>query len=881
MRTVYTISCLIWKIAKWVWSAVVVTIVVGVATSLFAGKSSDFVNTAAVAVFKWFHTPGFLQGLTLAVIALYILITLASGLISVLFRTRYETKPTYDPPAEIKAMLSYLDSDIKAREEKEAAQKNRDATAQTRYLRTTMEANQSITPKGFATLSQAVIFADVPLEATFVQLQTVSDRPVFDAPYEQLRQLELVRQRTDLSDEMRDTYMQRSRIAWHSQLGPKRNVTPQIVPVNEVLLRLTPAHPVAVILGTPGSGKSTLLRWLTLHMARASFSQNYALPAGFSPAQVPLLIHLRDYAESLGKESLSMKQFIAAQASKIDPNAPTKLLDELARGHCFVLFDGLDEITTAHARGYVTDALYEFIADYSGEESGTHRYNRFLVTSRVAGYEPRALAKYAHYTLLDFDKQQTEQFLTNWCTATECYLTMSARGMQDLTQVEKEAANQAGIEHRDRLMQMLTNNLALRQLAINPLILTIMAVLHASGRIFPYQRMELYHMVVHTLLTTWNQESGRTMFSDEEIPLAELLLGNIAYCLHNGPPVLSAHDLHLLTRETMVAFNQRQANEIKEGDIRLFIETLRRSSGLLVEIGENIFCLARLAFQDYFVAQYLLRKPQEELKQFVLDHYHQATWREPLLLVIAHKSTDGSPSEQQEVNDLLQTILNTGSSNQDALQGNLVFVIDCLANCVPWWIDSKLHQHIANRLFTFCGDTLASGRFKHFPQELKASTTAWLRTQAQGQDDQGNILPLLWAWRMALCDDTHPACQEGATYLLGELASDLPLIPTVILDGLCAPLLQLAGASGFPYPAERVVDFPRPVARAATKEVKGYAHTALLNLSKRSLPGQVYVSWLLAKKQQAMPSQQSSVAPTPEQSQPAKQTEPGPNTLSL
>ena len=881
MRTVYTISVLIWKIGKWVWTAIVVAIVVGAASSLFANSPETFFGSATVAVLQWFHRFGLIQDLTLAVIGLCILVSLASGLISVLFRTRYETKPTYDPPAEIKAMLNYLDSDIKAREEKEAAQKNRDATAQTRYLRTTMEANQSITPKGFAIHSQAVIFADVPLEATFVQLQTVSDRPVFDAPYEQLRQLELLRQRTDLRDEMRDTYMQRLRIAWHSQLGPKRNVTPQSVPVNEVFLRLTPAHPVAVILGTPGSGKSTLLRWLALHMARASFFQNYALRAEFAPAQVPLLIHLRDYAESLDKESFSMKQFIAAQASKIDPNAPTKLLDELARGHCLVLFDGLDEITTAHARGYVADALYEFIADYSGEESGTHRYNRFLVTSRIAGYEPRALAKYAHYTLLDFDKQQIEQFLTNWCTATESYQTMSARGMQDLTQVEKEAANRAGIEHRDRLMQILANNLDLRQITINPLTLTMMAVLHTSGRIFPYQRMELYRMIVHTLLTTWNQESGRAMFSGEENPLAELLLSNIAYCLHNGPPVLSAYDLHLLTRETMVAFNLRQANEIKEGDIRLFIETLRRSSGLLVEIGENLFCLASLAFQDYFVAEYLLRKPPEELKQFVLDHYHKATWREPLLLVIAHQSTDSSPAGQQEVNALLQVILNTESSSQLTLQSNLVFVINCLTESVPWWIDRKLHQHIANRLFTFCGDALASGRFKHIPQELKASTTAWLRSQAQGQDDQGNILPLLWAWRMALCDDTHPACQEGAAYLLGELASDLPPIPSPILDGLCAPLLQLAGASDFQYPVARQADLPRPPARAASPEIKGYAHTALVNLGKRCLPGQVYESWLLWKKQQAMPSQQSSVAPPPLQSQPTNQSGAGPNTISL
>ena len=879
MRTVYTISVLIWKIGKWVWTAVVVAIVVGVASTLFATSPEGFFGSAIVAVLQWFHRFGLIQDFTLVVIALCILITLASGLISVLFRTRYETKPTYDPPAEIKAMLDYLESDIKAREEKEAAQKNRDVKALTRYLRTTMEANQSISPRGFATHSQAVIFADVPLAATFVQLQTVSDRPVFDAPYEQLRQLELVRQRTGLSDEMRDTYMQRLRVTWHSQLGPKRNVTPQSVPVNEVLLRLTPAHPVAVILGTPGSGKSTLLRWLALHMACASLSQNYALPAGFAPAQVPLLIHLRDYAESLGKETLSMKQFIAAQASKIDPNAPTKLLDELARGHCLVLFDGLDEITTAHGRGYVTDALYEFIADYSGEESGTHTYNRFLVTSRIAGYEPRALAKYAHYTLLDFDKQQIEQFLTNWCSAIEHYLTMSARGMQDLTEVEKETANRAGIEQRGRLLHILTNSPDLRQLAVNPLILTMMVVLHASGRIFPYHRMELYHMVVHTLLTTWNQESGRAMFSDEEVPLAELLLGNIAYRLHNGPSALSVHDLHLLTREAMVEFDQLQAHEIKEGEIRQFIETLRRSSGLLVEIGENLFCLAGLAFQDYFVARYLLRKPPEELKQFVLDHCHLATWREPLLLVITDKSTDGSPAGQQEVNEQLQAILNTESSDQLTLQSNLVFVITCLTESVPWWIDRKLHQHIANRLFTFCGDAIDSGRYTHIPQELKASTTAWLRSQAQGQDDQGNVLPLLWVWRMALCDDTHLACQEGAVCLLAELASDLPPFPAPILDCLCAPLLQLAGASGFPYPVERQADLPRPPARAASPEVRGYAHTALVNLGKHSLPSRAYETWLLWKKQQAMPSQQSSVAPLPQQSQSAKQT--GPNTVSL
>jgi hypothetical protein len=873
MRAIYTISVVVWKVSKWVWSVIVITVVVGFATLLFTGPSGGFFSSAAAAL-QWFRTFGTLQDLTLTIIALYILITVTAGLISVLFRTRYETKPIYEPPAEIKAILNNLESDIKARAEKEAAQKNRDAKALIHYLHATIEANKSISSKGFAAQSQTVIFADLPLEATFVPLQTISDRPVFDAPYEQLRQLELVRQSSGLSDELRSSYMQRLRMVWHSHLGSKRNTAPQTVPANDILRFLTPGRSAAVILGSPGSGKSTLLRWIALYMARASLSQNYIFPSGFVLAQVPLLIRLPDYAESLSKDSLSLREFIAAQVSKIDPNASTKLLDELAHGHCLVLFDGLDEISTPYLRRSVTDALCQFIADYSGEE---REINRFLITSRVAGYEPRGLAKYAHYTLLDLDKPQIEQFLTNYCTAIERYQIMSERGMQDLSPVEQETASRVGLEQRERLLQALTNNIDLRQFAVNPLMLTMLAILHASGRSFPYQRLELYQMVVYTLLSTWNQESGRAMFPDAQLPLAELLLDTIAYRLHEAPPVLSAHDLDLLTQETMLAYKQ-QAYEIKDDVISnslmyrgAFVETLSRSSGLLVEVGEDLFCLARLAFRDYFVAQFLLREPQDELKQFVLDHCYQASWREPLLLVIAHKIMSDTTAGRKEVNELLQAILNTAISDQAIQQANLVFVINCLTNCIPWWVDRNFHQHVANHLFTFCGVALASGRFTQIPQELKASILAWIGSQVQGQDEQGNVLPLLLAWRLALCDDTYPACQEGATGLLSELASDLPPIPSPILDGMTAPLLQLAGASGFTYPAERVVDFPRPKARAASSVVKEYAHTALLNLAKRCLPGQTYVSWLLSKKQQAVSTEQSSITPLLQQSQVVKQ----------
>ncbi len=643
MRIVYMSARYIWSVAKWIWLTVIVAIFVGVLINLFSGSGNP-ANSVFISVKDWFNPPLHApQILTIVLIVLFIITTLASALLYVLLRKRYPDVPDPLPP-EIQAMLEYLEQDAKERREKETAQKQRDDLALTHYLHSIREANQSLTPQGFALHSAhapALIFADVPLESAFVPLQAISDRPIFDAPYEQLRLQGALRERTDLSEEQRNAYIQALHATWHSQLGAQSNAR-QFLPVSEVLRRLASQHSVAVILGEPGSGKSTLLRWLALYMATASLSPNRALPGGFLPAQVPFLIRLHDYAASLHKDAQTLKQFVVAQVSQVHPNAPAKLLDELAQGHCLVLFDGLDEVTNAGTRRVVTDAVSSFIAEYTGVGSETHQYNRFLVTSRIAGYEPRALARYAHYTLLELNDQQIWQFLLNWYTAIECYLAMSARGMQDLTEEERAAAHKAGAAQRDHFMRMLQGSPGLRQLASNPLALTMMAILQASGRTLPAHQLELCQMLTRTLLDTWNQESGRAMFSTGELPLAELLLSTFAYRLHTHAPALSASEVIAITRQTMAEYYGRQAQEITEDTILQFIETLRSSSGLFVEVGEQLFSFANSTFRDYFVAQYLLRKPREELEQFALEHSQQDVWREPLLLLNADKNVESA-----------------------------------------------------------------------------------------------------------------------------------------------------------------------------------------------------------------------------------------------
>jgi NACHT domain len=484
-----------------------------------------------------------------------------------------------------------------------------------------------------------LIFADVPQDGTFVDMHVVADEPVYDAPGEQKRQLETTRQRTNLSNEEREAYLQRLRIIWRSQLrwDVDEEKAQQPLLLTEVLQRFTSTSPVAILLGTPGSGKTTYLRWLALHMARACLAHGkYTLPHGLGRPQVPLLIQMNDYAERLEKEYITLKQFLITQWNRIHPTIAMKLLDELAQGHCLILFDGLDEGASASVRRRVLDAMNGFISDYSSEDPNI--YNRFIITSRIADREHEAFNRYVHYTLLELDEQRIDQILANWYFTLARYWAISVKGGQTLTKPEEAEARAASTKQQVQLSRIIRSNPNLRQIAMNPMVLTMMVTLQASGRKLPLQRMELYQMITRTLLDTWNQESGRKMFTGEEMPLAEQLLSNLAYQLQESDGMLTAYDVAMTTRQTLAAFYQRQLNEVRESDITQFIKTLRRSSGLIVEGGEDLFYFANRPLQDYFVVLYLLRMPQEELIQLVVQHYHAPNWREPLLLLLSYKS---------------------------------------------------------------------------------------------------------------------------------------------------------------------------------------------------------------------------------------------------
>ncbi len=680
----YKIADRTWTVAAWLWSAVIIVFLVSFAAGLAVAESAE--KTIFNQVVHWLSMPQqgaaeFYRKTALIAIILFIAITLLSVILRQLLK----------PPSSKNKLEELLEQEAKVTEEQKALQIANEKEGFLHYLRTVKELNQNISPKGLAQHSRTLLFTDVPLEDVFVHLHVIQDRPIFDIPFEQERQLGKIQQHTDLSNEERENYIRRLGLTWYSQLRQDHVQTQQKISIEKVLQRFFPGNQVAVILGSPGSGKTTFLRWVAHYLADALLSLDpSALVNGSSPIQIPIFIDTNDYAEWLAKEPGTLRQFLIIQLSETHPNALAKVLGALEHGHCLVLFDGLDEGFSPTIRRHILNSIYAFIIDHSVEGQQTHQMNNFVVTSRIADYVPEVFARYSHYTLLDLDEQHIESFLAKWCSATGRFLMPSTQGIQHPT---GGGIVEVGRKQHEHLDTILKTHPGLRDLAVSPLVLTLMAFMQMNGRDVLQHRFDLYQAITRTLLDTWNRESGRKMFSEEELSLVEDLLGRFADRLQNDGGLLSTNEIEIITHQAMADFYQLQVHEIKDHNIARLIETLRRSSGLFAEVGDALFCFANQTFQDFYAALYLLHRSREERRQLAVKHFLSARWSEPLLLMLMYKSAHSSRDEQREINEIFQAILDAPESSAIA-QRNLLFVMSSIVNGGLLVTDKALRERI-------------------------------------------------------------------------------------------------------------------------------------------------------------------------------------------
>ncbi|MCD4739239.1 MAG: SUMF1/EgtB/PvdO family nonheme iron enzyme [Anaerolineae bacterium] len=401
--------------------------------------------------------------------------------------------------------------------------------------------------------------------------------------------------------------------------------------------------PYQVLLGEPGSGKTTFINFVALCLAGEALSEAQAnlaalttpLPDKDKPqpwehgALLPVRVVLRDFvARGLPETGARVNgktlwDFIATELGHAE-YAPHLKRELLERGG-LILLDGLDEVPEVqHRRAQVKAAVQSFTDDFP--------HCRFLVTSRTYAYQRQdwKLRGFAEAVLAPFTPGQIARFVERW------YMHVGqVRGWHP-----DQAQGQAVV-----LKTAIERSARLAELATRPLLLTLMASLHAwRGGSLPERREELYADAVDLLLEQWE---GRKVVRDaagqpvwQQPSLAEWLkvdravvraeLERLAFEAHRDQPKLQgtadiAQEKLVGALMAVARSPAARANPVELADY------LCKRAGLLAARGECVYAFPHRTFQEYLAACHLTDHgfPDEVADLLRADPQR---WREATLL---------------------------------------------------------------------------------------------------------------------------------------------------------------------------------------------------------------------------------------------------------
>jgi hypothetical protein len=413
-----------------------------------------------------------------------------------------------------------------------------------------------------------------------------------------------------------------------------------------------------VFLGGPGSGKSTLLQYAMLRVCEPAAPD--AVPRHLTGEPVPFLVDLRTYVLRKDPDFVSYLTRRSAEFYGIETGAEAvgKALAE--DGGAVVFFDGLDEVFDPDDRRRIIDQFQAFASRYPG--------CRVVVTSRIAGYDRTSLglAGFAHYTVMPLTLGHIRNFADRW------YRHYTLEGTERTAQ---------------GLVQRIVESPRLLDLAGNPLLLTMMAVIY-KDRDLPNERWRLYERCAETLLEDWDLSKG---IEDEDFKLAvairtaqksEMLQRVARYMLDHAQPGSELNAIAYGPLREILAGYLAVKYQCSDGEAEaIAVDILRHlmeRTYVLAGVGERVFGFVHRTFMEYFAACSCLAEFNARKSDFTWlneeifgAHWQDPAWEEVLLLLIAMLHDQGTP-----IGDVVTALLRPDRS--DSLPCNLAFAARCL-----------------------------------------------------------------------------------------------------------------------------------------------------------------------------------------------------------
>jgi HEAT repeat protein len=536
----------------------------------------------------------------------------------------------------------------------------------------------------------------VDLERVFVKLTATERQPLqgIDLPASLIYQSSLLKRLLEAAtSEARRAVL----IDWRERPA-ERQIT-----LNEALA----AHSELAVIGAPGSGKTTLLRYIALSFARRQAKARL----GLDEDRLPVFVTLRDfnkYVEHLDRSvpgaagllSEMLEPYLAWFHSEYFPSLglPDGFFAALlAENRCIILADGLDEVADSLKREQTARFVGACAARYGG--------NRFVVTSRPRGYEAgrqHLAGEFAECTIQDFDEEQISGFVKSW------YLAVTVDREGDTLTARDLAAKSA----EDLLAALKSDRV--RALATNPLLLSILALIHQRGNRLPQRRVALYEECIEFLLGFWRQvqggEAARELARIGGLTSSEkrVVIEPVALWLHergeSGAEVSRAELEQQLALQFQDLYGQDRPAALARA--ASFVDIIVEHAGLLVERETGVFAFAHLTFQEFLAARALADRG--DYIEFILPRLHDPWWREVILLLAGHLSTPCTRRSRAETAGLLKAIREAASPLEEVLHRDLLLAFRCLCDAEHLGVDQSLRAEVTGQVIELWRKTASS-----------------------------------------------------------------------------------------------------------------------------------------------------------------------------
>jgi SpoVK/Ycf46/Vps4 family AAA+-type ATPase len=356
-----------------------------------------------------------------------------------------------------------------------------------------------------------------------------------------------------------------------------------------------------LIWGGPGAGKTTLLKYLAIQMLETAES--------LDEKTIPIFVSLKTVGDEQERSTLIN---IVEQEFLLCSSQSQELVHNLLKeGRCTILLDGLDEVADVRFNQVVRE-IENFIKMFPN--------NRFIITCRLGACD-YIFENFVEVEIAEFSKNQIELFVDKWFSS------------RHASTIEREFLNK------------LDKNASIKELARNPLLLTLLCLVFEEQASFPRNRYALFDDAANILLRRWDNSRRIERRSINRINLSQQrkvnLLGKIAHIAFTQEPkkyLWWKWELEEIIRDFIQNIFGSDPKTI-EFDSQEILKTIQSDYGLLIEQAKEIYSFSHLTFQEYFIAQYIVESRDSKILEESVDKYlTDRQWREIFILIAGRLS---------------------------------------------------------------------------------------------------------------------------------------------------------------------------------------------------------------------------------------------------